>query len=257
MESPKAILVIEDDPLTREMLSDLLQAERFSVETASQGKKGLEKLKARNFDLILIDMHLPDIFGLDLYRQIKSQSMTPCMFLTGNNKEVDIVLGLELGAEDYLLKPFKHGELLARIRKILFRQQAESNSAPKETLMRPFQESLQQGILEFNLESKEFWIAKKQVNLTVREFELLYFLASNPQRVYSRAKIIDLLWPYDGDVIERVIDTHVYKIRTKIAEIAPGFDYILTIRGRGYRFNQFDYEAEPAYLENIKLTHEP
>ncbi len=229
-----AILVIEDDLTTRRLLADLLRLEQFKVETVSHGSSALQMLNKAQFDLILIDMNLPDIFGLDLFRQIKNLCSTPCMFLTADSREVDIVTSLDQGAEDYLIKPFKRGELLARIRKILARQKIKQQAETLGAIFNP--EHLSYGPLVINRQSREVHLETESVLLTAIEFDLFYLLAAHPKRVYSRAEILDRIWPDTIDVTERVVDVHIGKIRLKLSEKKPGYNCIYTLRGKGYRF---------------------
>ncbi|MGE3727340.1 MAG: response regulator transcription factor [Candidatus Sericytochromatia bacterium] len=229
-----AILVIEDDPTTRRLLEDMLRMENFDVAAVSHGSSAIQKLNTDRFDLILIDMNLPDIFGLDLFRQIQTICSTSCMFLTADSREADIVSSLDQGAEDYLIKPFKRGELLARIRKILARQKLKQRAESLGAILNP--ECLMFGPLLINNQSHEVFLGQESVILTAREFELFYLLASHPKRVYSRAEILDRIWADEIDVTERVVDVHIGKIRLKLGEKLPGYNCIYTVRGKGYRF---------------------
>lgn len=252
---PPTILVIEDDLTTRRLLEDLLRLEQFQVTAVSHGRLALQKLNTEQFDLILIDMNLPDIFGLDLFRQIKSLCATPCMFLTANSREGDIVSSLDQGAEDYLVKPFKRGELLARIRKILARQKIKQQAETLGAIFNP--ERLVYGSLIINAQSHEVLLGLESVFLTTLEFDLLYLLAVHPKRVYSRAEILDRIWPNTIEVTERVVDVHIGKIRLKLAEKKPGYNCIDTVRGKGYRFMMPETDTELPLGELSLLQADP
>lgn len=255
-----SILVIEDDPTTRRLLVDLLRAEQFHVEAVSHGSQALQYLYSKNCDLILIDMNLPDIFGLDLFRQIKSLCPTPCMFLTANSREVDIVSSLDQGAEDYLLKPFKRGELLARIRKILDRQKIKQQAETLGAILNP--QRINYGPLQILTQTNEVLLEKQSINLTQIEFELFHLLAAHPQKAFTRAEILDRIWPDAIDVTERVVDVHIGKIRLKLSKHKPGYNCIYTLRGKGYRFmppegvSHLFNAADSHYHDTLEFEHD-
>lgn len=232
-----SILVIEDDSSVLNCIKIILESECMQVQCAQNGNTALKKIEESTFNLVLIDMHLPDIFGLELFRTIRAQKPdVPCIFLSGHQIEVDIVLSLQLGAEDYILKPFKAGELLARIRKVLNRPQVNTakNELPYHT------QSLEHefGCLKLVGKSREVFLKQQKINLTKTEFEILYLLASHPQEVMSRQKIIDQIWLPEDEVTDRIIDTHIRQIRAKLKRIVICAEqFIMTMRGVGYYFN--------------------
>ncbi|MBT9546971.1 MAG: response regulator transcription factor [Candidatus Sericytochromatia bacterium] len=232
-----SILVIEDDPSLLECIKMVLESECLHVQCAKNGSTALKKLEEQVFNLVLIDMHLPDIFGLELFRTIKARKPEiPCIFLSAHQIEVDIVLSLQLGAEDYIIKPFKAGELLARIRKVLNRPPVKKD---KSELPHNTQNLLLEfGCLKLISKSREVYLKQQKVNLTKTEFEILYFLASYPQEVITRQKIIDQIWLPEDDVTDRIIDSHIRQIRSKLKQVFPYAEqFIMTSRGVGYYFN--------------------
>lgn len=237
LNSSHSVLVIEDEPGLLEAIKQVLESECLVVQGARNGKTALEKVSQQPFSLILIDMHLPDIFGLELFRQIKALSpITPCIFVSGHQIELDIVLSLQLGAEDYIIKPFKAGELLARIRKVL-------NRAPKGKPLPLLTQPEAAAYLSFNglklkQEQKDAYLHDQKMNLTKTEFEIFYFLASRPEEVMSREKILNQVWPTEETVTDRIVDTHIRQIRRKLKQALPDTEkYIITVRGVGYYFN--------------------
>lgn len=231
LHSP-SILVVEDDPNLLEAIKQLLESACFTVESAPNGQVALEKIASQSFGLILIDMGLPDIFGIELLDQIKKLSPSiPCIFLSGHQLERDIVRALELGAEDYILKPFKAGELLARIRKVLQR------SSPGKPIPQAVSHLSFAGLC-LKSERKEAYLYGQNLSLTHREFDILFFLASHPQEVISREEILNQVWPTEEDITDRIVDAHIYHIRKKLKLKQSNADqYIQTHRGLGYSFH--------------------
>lgn len=220
------ILVIDDEKDLVELLRYNLEKEGFTVRSAHDGEAGLSAAKKDLPDLILVDLMLPGIDGLDVCRALRSDSRTsriPLIMLTAKSAESDRVLGLELGADDYITKPFSPRELVARIKAVL-RRTAASRTAP---------EIIQRGKLTIDTAKRVVMCGQAPVALTATEFRLLQFLASHSGRVFSRAQLIDSAMGRDVTVEERTIDVHITGLRKKLGNCG---EWIETVRGFGYRF---------------------
>ena len=243
LSAPYRLLVVEDDPITQESVLALLETEGFQTCCAGTGSEALLILEKLRVDLVLLDMHLPDIFGIELFRRIQARHrQLPALFLTANDRESDIVKGLEMGAEDYILKPFRPSELMVRIRRILTRQSGTE----------PVRQANRLDLLEFEnlklyFDLHRVYLSSTEVPLTRAEFDILCLLALQPQRVFTRDQILDQVWPCGSGVTDRVIDTHIGRIRQKLNQIQAGSGhYLLTVRGVGYRFNSHLHSIEQA-----------
>ena len=226
----KKILLIEDNKGITEGLCDTFTEPEYELLTAGNLKEA-GALLSEHPGLVLLDVSLPDGNGFDFYSERLEKEKTPVIFLTARDEENDIVKGLELGAEDYITKPFNILELKARIKAILRRS---VKKAPTETQEKKV---LKARDLELSFDSRRVFISGKEVNLTAKEFDLLELLMENPGKVYSREKLLDTVWGYDypGDV--RTVDVHVRRLREKI-EVNPSEPkYIFTKWGVGYYFN--------------------
>lgn len=224
---PHKILVIEDDPDIFQLLQYHLEQEGYKVSVAQDGEQGLKKAQNESPDLILLDLMLPKMSGLDVCRILKGDKETqslPIIMLTAKSEEVDRIVGFELGAEDYVAKPFSPREVLLRVKAILKRMHS-STSEEKEIL--------QDGILTINIPRREVKVEGKDVVLTKTEFNLLLTLVEEKGRVQTREKLLDRVWGYDSEVDTRTIDTHMRRLREKMGPLA---DRLETIRGVGYRF---------------------
>ena len=223
------ILVIEDEPDIRRNLEYNLGREGFNASSVGSLDEAGEKLKSKKFDLILLDLMLPDGSGLDLCRKIKSNSeteATPIIILTAKDDEVDKVVGFELGADDYVTKPFSVRELILRVKAILKR----SDTKTKEVL----EVERQFGDLKIDVDSHEVHVDSQLIELTALEFRLLKELVDKRGRVLSRDQLLSDVWGYNAEVTTRTVDTHIKRLREKLGK--PG-ELIQTIRGVGYRFN--------------------
>lgn len=221
------ILVVEDELSFRETISFMLTKEGFEVVTATDGAEGIRQFDAHHPDLVLLDVMLPEMSGTDVCKNIRSRSTTPIIMLTAKDSELDKVLGLELGADDYVTKPFSTRELLARIRAVLRRGLIEQD----EDLV-----VLSIGSIRMNLERHEVSVNGESVLLPLKEFELLEFLMRNAGRVLTRGQLMDRVWGSDYVGDGKTLDVHVKRLRSKI-EIDPANPKLLTtVRGLGYRF---------------------
>lgn len=227
---PARILVVDDDPGMRALLEAYLGDSGFSVETAADGVAMWATLVQGMPDAIVLDLMLPGEDGLSLARRLRSQSNVPILMLSARGEEVDRVVGLEMGADDYLAKPFSPRELLARLRALLRRSQGQVEPASQAALpsFGPFQ---------FDAASHRLLQDGTEVKLSTAEFALLRIFVEHPLRVLSRDTLIDMLKGYERDPFDRSVDTRVTRLRRKI-EPHPGEPvYIRTVRGEGYLFN--------------------
>ena len=222
------ILIVEDEESVLDPLELLLTKEGFSIETARDGKEALEQFAKTNPDLILLDLMLPEISGTEVCRQIRLKSQVPIIMLTAKDTEVDKVVGLELGADDYVVKPYSKAELVARIKAVLRRQGSDSTNEQSG--------SITAGPVVIDVERHQVSINDQLISLPLKEFELLEFLVRNSGRVLTRTQLIDRVWgsDYFGDT--KTLDVHVKRLRAKIEKDPANPVYIQTIRGLGYKF---------------------
>ncbi|MGA0080038.1 MAG: response regulator [Candidatus Nanopelagicus sp.] len=222
------ILVVEDEESVLDPLELLLTKEGFSIVTARDGKEALEKFDQSSPDLILLDLMLPEISGTQVCRQIRSKSSVPIIMLTAKDTEVDKVVGLELGADDYIVKPYSKAELVARIKAVLRRQSSDNSSTELGIISA--------GPVKIDIDRHLVTINGITISLPLKEFELLEFLARNKGRVLTRTQLIDRVWgsDYFGDT--KTLDVHVKRLRAKIEKDPANPVYIQTIRGLGYKF---------------------
>ncbi|MDK2816490.1 MAG: two-component system, OmpR family, alkaline phosphatase synthesis response regulator PhoP [Moorella sp. (in: firmicutes)] len=221
------VLIVDDEPAILELVSFNLQQAGFTTVTASDGAEALQKAAKEKPDLIILDVMLPKVDGFEVCRSLRARGNTPILMLTARREEIDRVLGLELGADDYLTKPFSPRELVARVRAIL-RRAAENQRQPDEIITI--------GDVVINPASHVVTVKGKPVDLTLKEYQLLHLLAENRGRVFSREALLERLWEgeYYGDT--RTIDVHIRHLRKKIEENPNNPQYILTVRGVGYKF---------------------
>ncbi len=223
----RTILVVEDEPTLRETLAEALEADGFRTIQAGDGRAALERFRAEQPDLVLLDLMLPELSGLEVTRQIRAESSVPIVMLTARDAEVDKVVGLELGADDYVTKPFSSRELVARVRAVLRRR-----GEPDELLPA----ALEAGPVRMDVDRHVVTVDGDAVQLPLKEFELLEMLLRNAGRVLTRMQLIDRVWgsDYVGDT--KTLDVHVKRLRAKI-EPDPGAPrYLVTVRGLGYKF---------------------
>lgn len=224
------ILIIEDEPDIRRNLEYNLGREGFNASSVGSLDEAGEKLKSKKFDLILLDLMLPDGSGLDLCKKIKSNSeteATPIIILTAKDDEVDKVVGFELGADDYVTKPFSVRELILRVKAILKR----SDTKTKEVV----EVERQFGDLKIDVDSHEVHVDSKLIELTALEFRLLKELVDKRGRVQSRDQLLSEVWGYNAEVTTRTVDTHIKRLREKLGSMGK---YVQTIRGVGYKFSR-------------------
>ena len=219
------ILLIEDDSRLAEMISEYLGESGFRVSVAAGGRAGLERLAREPFDALVLDLMLPDMDGLEVCRELRAKSDTPVLMLTARGDAADRIVGLELGADDYLPKPFQPRELLARLRAILRRGKSNGRAAP-----------LRFGSLEIDRDSRSVHVDGQERSLTGYQFALLVALAENAGRVLSRETLMDLAKGEPLEAFDRSIDVHVSRIRAAIEHDPKKPRRIVTVRGAGYVF---------------------
>jgi two-component system response regulator RegX3 len=222
------ILIVEDEDSVLDPLELLLSKEGFSIETARNGREGLDKFWKVSPDLVLLDIMLPEVSGTEVCRQIRAKSNVPIIMLTAKDTEVDKVVGLELGADDYIVKPYSKAELVARIKAVLRRGLSEHTSADGGVITA--------GPVTIDVDRHAVSIGGENISLPLKEFELLEFLVRNSGRVLTRTQLIDRVWgsDYFGDT--KTLDVHVKRLRAKIESDPANPIYIQTIRGLGYKF---------------------
>jgi two-component system response regulator RegX3 len=221
------LLVIEDEPSISEPLAYMLEKEGFEVAVAATGPAGVEEFDRSGADLVLLDMMLPGLSGTDVCKALRQSGNVPIIMLTARDSEVDKVVGLELGADDYVTKPFSHRELLARIRAVLRRR-----SEPEE----PVATALEVGPVRMDVDRHRVTVSGVPVQLPLKEFELLEILLRNAGRVLTRQQLIDRVWgaDYVGDT--KTLDVHVKRLRAKLEPEPKTPTHLLTVRGLGYKF---------------------
>jgi DNA-binding response OmpR family regulator len=220
------ILVTEDDPKQATLIRVYLERERHTVLTATDGQQALELFRGRRPDLAVVDVMIPVLSGLDVCRLIRAESTVPILMLTARSTEEDILRGLDVGADDYLTKPYSPREFTARVRALLRRAGVTAGEG------RPV---LSVGELTVDPDRFEVRVDGRLVAVTAKEFGILEVLAARPGRVFTRAQIIDAAFGFDHDVLERTVDAHVMNLRRKIENDPAEPRYLQTVYGRGYR----------------------
>lgn len=227
----KHILIIEDDPEIVKLLEIHLSDTVYSTEKAMDGEVGLKMALENNYDLILLDLTLPTMDGVDICRQLRTKKNTPIIMLTAKSEEIDRVLGLEIGADDYITKPFSIRELLARIKAVM-RRTNNPNKNNSSTSSMSFE-----GIF-IDIDKRKVLLDNKKIELSPKEFELLVLMASNPGRNYSRMELLNIIWGYNFEGYEHTVNSHINRLRAKIESNMAQPKYILTTWGVGYKFNE-------------------
>ena len=225
----RKVLVVDDEKLIVKGLRFSLEQDGMEVDCAYDGEEALEKAKAGEYDIILLDLMLPKMDGLEVCQQIREFSNVPIIMLTAKGEDMDKILGLEYGADDYVTKPFNILEVKARIKAIIRR--AGSSQEKKEKA-----KTVEAGELKLDCEGRRVFISGKEINLTAKEFDVLELLAFNPNKVYSRENLLNIVWGYEypGDV--RTVDVHIRRLREKIEANPSEPKYVHTNWGVGYYF---------------------
>ncbi|MBB6215230.1 two-component system response regulator ResD [Anaerosolibacter carboniphilus] len=218
------ILVVDDEEKMRNVIKVFLTKEGYEIEEAHNGKDALDKLYFNEYDLILLDVMMPEIDGWTVCRKVREDFSVPIILMTARGEEYDKLFGFELGADDYITKPFSLKEMLARVKAVM-RRSKESNERNHK--------SLKLGALEIKTLSKQVFVDKDEIALTPKEYELLFFLGKNPEIVYSREQLLNRVWGYDFIGDARTVDTHIKQLREKLGNHKR---YIQTVWGTGYKF---------------------
>lgn len=230
---PLKILVVDDEPAVTDLLMYNLHKANYDVLTAADGAEALNIVRQSNPDLILLDLMLPVVGGLDVCRELRKTSDVPIIMITALGEEIDRVVGLELGADDYVSKPFSVRELLARIKAVLRRvAQPEQKPVPSGNFL------CGQGELRLEIDSRQVKVAETAVHLTHLEFDILHLLLSNAGRVLTRERLLEQAWGYDFIGDTRAVDSAIKRLRAKLRAANPAADSIEAVRGVGYRLNQ-------------------
>ncbi|MGE5591931.1 MAG: response regulator [Bacillota bacterium] len=231
------VLVVDDEPALVELVAFNLRKAGFDVNTAADGAAALEAVRAWDPQLVVLDLMLPGLDGFEVCRELRKWSAVPVLMLTARKEEVDRVVGLEIGADDYLTKPFSPRELVARVRALLRRVRLDRESGGGGVL--------ESGPLRIDLERHEVAVEGRPVDLTPTEFRLLSQLAQHPGRVYSREDLLRVIWGEDFFGDERTVDVHVRHLREKVEPDPARPQLILTVRGVGYRFSPRPWGESP------------
>jgi two-component system, OmpR family, alkaline phosphatase synthesis response regulator PhoP len=225
------ILIVDDEEDIVELIAYNLEKEGFSILKAYDGQSAVKTVRDQKPDLVILDLMLPLMNGIDVCRNIRGNAATasiPIIMLTAKSDEIDKILGLEMGADDYITKPFSVRELIARIRALLRRSQDEAVSSVEE--------KFSWGELRIDYASYDVMINGKKINLTPTEMKLLFFFSRHPGRVYSREQLLNHVWNDDTFVTSRTVDVHIKRLRSQIENDVDNPKYILTVRGFGYKF---------------------
>ena len=224
----KYVLLVEDEPDLNQTVAFNLDSEGYSVESAFNGKEALKLIEEKTPDLILLDLMLPDMSGLEIcriFRSSKKTKNTPIMMVTAKGEEIDRIVGFELGADDYIVKPFSIREFMLRVAAMLKRSGDKINNDEEKIIF---------GSLEIDIAAHRVKLKDKEVPLTAKEFSLLHYLVERIGRVSTRDALLDDVWGYNCEVTTRTVDTHVKRLRAKLSDVGNNIE---TVRGVGYRFN--------------------
>lgn len=224
----KKILIVEDEPSMRLGLKDNLEFESYEVELAINGEEGLQKITNNTFDLIILDVMMPKMSGFDVCKAVRKMGvLTPIIFLTAKSEEIDKVLGLELGADDYLTKPFSLRELIARVKAIL-RRSATSNAKPQVSAQKV-------GRLQLDFDQYSATCDGEMIRMSHKEFEIMHYLIENKNEVVSRYDLLNKVWGYDSQPTTRTVDNFILRLRQRIETNPNDPHYIITVHGVGYK----------------------
>jgi DNA-binding response OmpR family regulator len=229
-EQASRILLVDDEQSVQKLLAYPLRKDGYEVICACDGEEALERVRDDAFDLIVLDLMLPKVDGFEVCRQVRSKSAVPIIMLTARVEEIDKVLGLELGADDYITKPFSVREFRSRVKAVLRRSQLTRQ------VEEPLEQPLEEGELRIDFEKRAVVVCGEPVRLTYVEFEILATLARNPGRVYSRATLLERVWGDSAYRDPRTIDVHIRHLREKLERDAKHPELVCTVRGVGYRF---------------------
>ena len=227
----KKILIIEDDPEIIKLLEIHLTDLIYTTKKAMDGARGLQMALDEDFDLIILDLTLPLMDGVEVCRKLRAKKATPVIMLTAKSEEIDRVLGLEIGADDYITKPFSIRELLARIKAVLRRTTSTEQNNKQNSALK-FEG------LQIDVDKRKITVNGQRIELSPKEFELLVLMASNPGRNYTRSELLNMIWGYNFEGYEHTVNSHINRLRAKIESDMANPTYILTTWGVGYKFNE-------------------
>ncbi|EAS20226.1 transcriptional regulatory protein [Flavobacteria bacterium BBFL7] len=227
------ILIVEDDLEIVDLLEIHMKDLNAEVESVNDGLSALEKAQHKDFDLILLDLSIPKLNGVEVCRELRKTKNTPIIMVTAKTEEIDKVLGLEIGADDYITKPFSIRELKARAKAVMRRSDAANQQTNDSKTA-----ELDFGDLKVNVEMRRVTLEGKKIDLSPKEFDLLILLANYPGRSYSRSELLDVIWGYNFSGYEHTVNSHINRLRAKIEPDMGNPIYILTTWGIGYRFNE-------------------
>ncbi|WP_110513802.1 response regulator transcription factor [Herpetosiphon llansteffanensis] len=225
------ILVVDDEPNIREVVGLYLRREGHNVTEASDGEEALRLARQQPPDLVVLDLMLPKVTGLEVCRRLQSDQRTPVIMLTAKSEENDRIIGLGVGADDYVVKPFSPRELVARVEAVLRRVQPQPDSPP------PDERPIELGALRVDPRTRDVQVAGKSISLTAREFDLLYFLARHRERVFTRDQLMELVWGYTFSADTSTVTVHIRRLREKIEDDPTAPRYLQTVWGVGYKLS--------------------
>ncbi|MFI3135756.1 MAG: response regulator transcription factor [Methylococcaceae bacterium] len=232
IRTSKHILVIEDDPDIAQALELFLADEGYKVELATSGESGLAKLAVKPYDLLILDMMLPGIDGLEVCRRLRAQpAYTPIIIVSSRSAEAHRIVGLEMGADDYINKPFSLLELAARVKALIRRVEALKQAQPSSTAL-----AIVTGCLRIDPLTHAVSLEGQALELTAREFDLLYFFAKHPGRIFTRLELLNQVWGYSHDGYEHTVNSTINRLRAKMEADSANPKHILTVWGVGYKF---------------------
>jgi DNA-binding response OmpR family regulator len=229
MSTQARVLVVDDEPVVRDVLSRYLERDGFEVHTAADGEDAIARFEATDPDLVLLDLMLPRLDGFGVFRAIRARSESPVIMLTARGEVTDRVVGLDVGADDYISKPFSPSEVAARVRAVIRRARREGDRVTEGRILRFGQMEIEPGARKVRVDGKP-------VQLTPKEFELLHFLAAHPRAVFSRYQLLDELWDaaFEGD--PSTVTVHIRRLREKLETDPSHPRHLVTVWGAGYRF---------------------
>ena len=227
----KNILIIEDDPEIIKLLEIHLTDLIYTTSKAMDGAYGLNMALENDYDLILLDLTLPTMDGVEICKRLRAKKSTPIIMLTAKSEEIDRVLGLEIGADDYITKPFSIRELLARIKAVMRRSEIKVSKEQNTS-------SITAEGLHIDINKRKVLLGDQKIELSPKEFELLVLMASNPGRNYTRTELLNMIWGYNFEGYEHTVNSHINRLRAKIESDMANPTFILTTWGVGYKFNE-------------------